>query len=522
MAAPLIAPLLVVRAAIAPWSNAVGRPPRSQPWRLFTLLMLLGSLGALVPSPSALAQFSPFDFLTPLPPDEFEPSPLELQAADPLLPAFPLTQPLTAAQIAALRPELANLDRAAVADFRAGRRVEAFSQWNRYLRLMRYVGPIDEARSLGRVGAIAWRSDEIPQARFILERLKELEAAMTGNVALLERRPALPKPDPAAVPPQDTPDQREAIAIAYGQVGQPKAALRLYDPLVAAARAGGDRGRLRTLLEAVAPLAAQSFDYERAIAAYQDLLRLEREQPSPIPPERELDPAGGGNGLTLRQPPIIPRDRLWQVTYLQHIITLAERSQKPDISLPARQDLANLYREVGAVRLLPTLQTAIAADYLKLDRPAEAESLYRRGSLLAQQLRQFDVAREAVSAIAELYRTHPAYGDRRDEVAGFYVSMLTLAREAGDGYAMMDTYDRLGEFFVERQERDRARTSFEQGLLVAQQLQHRVSHFERRLQSLDQAPAPTSPTPDGETLPAPQEDEEGSNRDRGGFELFDF
>lgn len=506
--------------AIAPPFGLMCRPPRSRHWRPLVMVVLLGSLGALVPMAPAQAQFSPFDFLRPLPPDEFEPSPLELQEADPLLPTFPLAQPLTAAQIAALRPELATLDRAAVADFRAGRRVEAFAQWNRYLRLMRYVGPIDEARSLGRVGAIAWRSDEIPQARFILERLKELEAAMTGNLALLERRPAPPKPDPAAVPPQDTPDQREAIAIAYGQVGQPKAALRLYEALVEAARAAGDRGRLRTLLEAVAPLAANSFDHERAIASYQDLLRLEREQPNPVPPEREPEATDGG--LTLRQPPIIPSDRLWQVTYLQHIIALAERSQKPDISLPARQDLATIYRDVAAVRLLPSLQTAIAADYLKLDRPTEAESLYRRGSLLAQQLRQFDVAREAVSAIAELYRTHPAYGDRRDEVAGFYVSMLTLAREAGDGYAMMDTYDRLGEFFVERQERDRARTSFEQGLLVAQQLQHRVSHFERRLRTLDQDAEPANTTPDGETLPEPQGNEEEEGRDRGGFELFDF
>jgi hypothetical protein len=187
--------------------------------------------------------------------------------------------------------------------------------------------------------------------------------------------------------------------------------------------------------------------------------------------------------------PTIPPHRQAEVRYLRELVMLFNRSRQWDNLIAVQRDLLGVYQELGIVRSIPPLMSELAAAFDRANRVEEAVFQYRETAATARRLKQLGVAREALDRLASLYASRPTFANQPDLRASLYISMLELAREAADGYGMMDTYEKLGDLLVSVNQRDRARVAYEQAVILAKQLQHRESYFTRKLQDLN-APSP--------------------------------
>lgn len=424
-----------------------------------------------------LDQLPIFDIFNRPPVDEFPPSPLELLAPDPLLPEFPMKRELSPTERDRLRLALDELNLQAAATLRAGKTLEAFALWNRELRLRRFLGVFEELPALGRVGELAWREGAVEETRIITDRLKAIQAGQTGP------KPNLPEEQPLPIPTE--PALLEALGATYYQVRAPKLALGVLEPRLQMAREANDSAAIEKMLGAIALLRTNLFDDGPATEAYRELLAIERAKIAagrwvvvPTPPGTE---------------PTIPLHRQAEVRYLKELAVLFDRSRQWDDAIATKRDLLGVYQELGIIRLIPPLMSDLAATFDRANRVDEAVFQYREAAAAARTIKQLGIVRESLDRLATLYRTRPAFADKPDLLASTYISLLELAREAADGYGMMDTYEKLGDLFVGLGQRDRARIAYEQAVILAGQLQHRQSYFTRKLQDLDRANS--QPTP---------------------------
>jgi tetratricopeptide (TPR) repeat protein len=429
-----------------------------------------------------------FPFLDFTPPDEFPPSPLELIEADPLLPEFPLERELTSAERAELAPALDDLDRQALAQFNAGNKLAAYALWNRELRLRRFLGPLAEIAALGRVGAIAWQDGETLQVQLITMRLKAIQVAES---------PPTPEPvdieNPRAVLPVP---EDEAIAAALGQaynlIRAPQPATVIYADLRSRAAARGDRPAEAAYLEILGQLHLDWLNYGEAETVYLQLLEMERQNIADgnfIAPPPFARPPAAPNA-----PNLLPEYRVREVGYLKTLVFIADQQNHPRQAITYRQDLITVYSSEGLWQPLPALQAAIAARYVALDRLDLAERTYQEAQTTATQLQQLDVLKESLLGLASLYQRQNPDGAERDRVLQTYIALLEVAQQSYDGYGMMDTYDRIGDLFVEAGDYAQAAIAYEQGAILAGQLKHRETYFARKLATLrDLGPPPLTP-----------------------------
>jgi hypothetical protein len=456
--------------AVSPWLR------RSLRWSLrlgAIALVAAGSVDRVAAQLPFLDSLPIFDIFQRPVVDEFPPSPLELLAPDPLLPEFPMKRDLSPTERDRLRLALDELNLQAAATLRAGKTLDAFAIWNRELRLRRFLGVFEELTALGRVGELAWREGGVEETRVITDRIKAIQAGQTGP------KPVLAEEQPLPIPQE--PELLEALGVAYYRVRAPKLALAVLEPRLVMAREANDGAQIERLLGGIAQLRSGMFADDAAAEAYRELLAIERTK---IAAGRwvMVPPAPGTE-------PTIPPHRQAEVRYLRELVMLFNRSRQWDNLIAVQRDLLGVYQELGIVRSIPPLMSELAAAFDRANRIEEAVFQYRETAATARRLKQLGVAREALDRLASLYASRPTFANQPDLRASLYISMLELAREAADGYGMMDTYEKLGDLLVSVNQRDRARVAYEQAVILAKQLQHRESYFTRKLQDLN-TPSP--------------------------------
>ncbi len=484
--------------------------------RLAAFLLAWGAIATVSPGAGAMDRVvgpasapawgrlpAQFPFLDFTPPDEFPPSPLELIEADPLLPEFPLERELTNAERAELAPALDDLDRQALAQFNAGNKLAAYALWNRELRLRRFLGPLAEIEALGRVGAIAWQDGETLQVQLITMRLKAIQVAESPPtpepVDLENPRAVLPVPEDEAI--------AAALGQAYNLIRAPQPATVIYEDLRSRAVARGDRPAAAAYLEIIGQLHLDWLNYAEAETVYLQLLEIERQNIADgnfvAPPPFARPPAAPN------APNLLPEYRVREVGYLKTLVFIADQQNQPRQAIAYRQELITVYSSEGLWQPLPALQAAIAARYVTLDRLDLAERTYQEAQTLATQLQQLDVLKESLLGLANLYRRQSGDGAGRDRVLQTYIALLEVAQQSYDGYGMMDTYDRIGDLFVEAGDYAQAAIAYEQGAILAGQLKHRETYFARKLATLRElrppAPIPedADPEPTSDFNPSP-------------------
>jgi len=370
-------------------------------------------------------------------PEEFKPNPLEIKKPDPLLPQLPRRGTLPPEEQSRLRTALDELNAQAAGLLKDGKADEptvekAFDIWYRELRLRRALGRVEEVRALGRVGEVAWQRNRSFDTQVIGKRLREVqteaEEKKAMNLELLQ-----------------------ALGQAYQQLRLPEPAVKVYQQILANQRQQGDTAGEEETLKMLAQLNMAWFNYPQAAAVYEELLTRARAQ----------------------------GDRVKELAYLQELVYIYNKAQQPENALKTKQQLAATIPANDP--RLPAMKIAIATDYEALNKPDEASQNYQEAYQLAWALRQWAYASEALQKLAALYRSH----NQPDFALQVYDVLLKTQQQSYNFYGLMNTYDQIGQIYLEQKKYSQALTAFQQGLQLAKSLQYQETYFSQQIERVN-------------------------------------
>jgi tetratricopeptide (TPR) repeat protein len=365
------------------------------------------------------------------------PNPLELDTtADPLLPNPPVERPLSPLERRRLREDLDQLNTQAAAELRAGNPEEAFDIWYREIRLRRVLGGrLEEVKTLGRVGEIAWSRNAKSQVQLITKRLETIQQNAEEEGEL-------------------DPELLQALGQAYRQVRVPRKALAIYDKILADARQQGDLETQAETLETIAQLHLAWFDYPQAAAIYEELLATAQAR----------------------------RDRVAEVNYLQELLNIYKQSQEPENALRIKERLVDSYLNQDNYTQIPALKIGIGADYEALNQPEQASQSYQEAYALAWSSQQLAYASDALEKLAQLYLSY----DQPDYALQVYETLIIVEQQSYNYYGLMQAYDQMGQIYLAQNNYAQALDAFQNGLELAQSLQYRETHFARQIEKVNQ------------------------------------
>lgn len=373
-------------------------------------------------------------------PPPLPPNPLEVTIPDPLLPNPPKkNQSLSAEQRQELAAALEELNAEATAQLAAGNTKEAFNIWYRELRLRRYLGPLEEVRALTRVGTIAWEREQITQVQIIDQRLKVIYqeycmAPQQCELALLQ-----------------------SLGTGFEVVRSRDLGIKVYQQILADARTREDFTAQEAALTTLGRLSLEKLDYPNAALAYEELLTFA---------ERRGD-----------------RER--EIAYVRDLAFIYTQARQLKSAIRMRQRLVTYYINLQDLIQVPELKVAIANDYQTLNELEPAIQNYEEAYQLAWTLQQFSVAREALEKLAKIYQSI----DKLDAALQVYEALLIVDRRGYNLYGIMNSYDKIGEIHLQRQAYPEALIAFQNGLEIAQQVQHQEAYFTNKIDRIIQKSA---------------------------------
>ena len=365
------------------------------------------------------------------------PNPLELDTTgDPLLPNPPVERPLSPLERRRLREDLNQLNNQAAAELRAGNLEAAFDIWYREIRLRRVLGGrLEEVKTLGRVGEIAWSRNAKSQVQLITKRLETIQQNAEEEGEL-------------------DPELLGALGQAYRQVRVPRNALAIYEQILADARQQGDLETQAETLETIAQLHLAWFDYPQAAAIYEELLAIAQAR----------------------------RDRVAEINYLQELLNIYKQSQKPENALRIKERLVESYLNQENYTQIPALKIGIGADYEALNQPEQASQSYQEAYALAWSSQQFAYASDALEKLAQLYLSY----DQPDYALQVYETLIIVEQQSYNYYGLMQAYDQMGQIYLTQNKYAQALDAFQKGLELARSLQYRETHFARQIEKVNQ------------------------------------
>jgi len=354
--------------------------------------------------------------------------PLEITAPDPLLPAE--ARELTNQERRQLAPAIAQIEQQANVLLLAGDLENAALAWNRSLRLSRSLGTIPEIQALGRVGEIAWNQNITKQVNIISDRLQAIQRTQP--------------PAPATL---------QALGAAYQQLRSPTLAIPIYRQIIAQAKEKQDINALENNLRILGQLHMDWFDYPQAALTYQELFSL---------------------SLKIN-------DLANQVNYLEELAYIYDQLKDQEKSIAIKQELVVYYQAKPELQLkIPSLLTAIAASYTILRNPQAARDNYQRAYELAIAIKQFAAARNALQGLALLYQTY----NQPNIALQIYQILIQVNQQSYDYYYTMNTYDRMGQIYLQQRDYSQALNVFNEGLKIARSLHHQEPYFSAQVERI--------------------------------------
>jgi tetratricopeptide (TPR) repeat protein len=370
-------------------------------------------------------------------PDPLFTNPLELQTPDPLLPAPPVSRPLSPLERRDLREALDRLRLEGEASYRVGNVDQAFQVWLRELRLRRVLGLSEEVPALGRVGAVAWQESRATETRVITQRLQTIQTELQQTS------------------PIDY-DLLLSIAQSYQQLRAYDPAVTLYQQLLAQTRQQQNQPRQQEILTALGQLQLTRFRYPEAATVFQELLERARSQNNPLA----------------------------EAQALQNLAYTYQQAKQPQQAIAPLEQLVRLYQQQQQLPLIPTLQVALGDSYFATQRITPAAQNYQAAYTLARSQQQFGIAADALNKLAVLYQSI----NRPDDALTVYQILIDVGQQTYDRLGIMETLDQIGKIERSRGNRAGAISAFQQGLQLAQQLSYanRVEYFNTQIQQLAQ------------------------------------
>jgi tetratricopeptide (TPR) repeat protein len=361
-------------------------------------------------------------------PEEFKVNPLEITKPDPLLPRLPKRGTLSPEEQSRLQASIDELDAQAAALYQEKKADEAFEVWYRGLRLRRALGRVEEVQALGRVGEMAWQNTRKFDTQVITRRLQEIQKEAEDQKAL-------------------NLELLRTLGQAYQQVRFPEPAVKVYQQILTQERQQGDTQAQETTLKTLAQLNMDWFNYPQAAAIYEELLTQAQSR----------------------------GDRVNELVYLEQLVYVYNKAQQPENAIRMKQKLAATYPPTDP--RVPALKIAIATDYEALNQPDPASQNYQDAYKLAWALRQWAYASEALQKLAALYHSH----NQSDSALQVYDVLLKTQQQSYNFYGLMNTYDKMGQIYLEQKKYSQALDVFQKGMQLAKSLQYQENYFAEQL-----------------------------------------
>jgi tetratricopeptide (TPR) repeat protein len=373
-------------------------------------------------------------------------NPLETPVQSPLLPAG--DRPLTPVEQLRLREYLDKRDAEARAKYDAGLYEEAFPIWYEEIKLRRSLGVVEEVNTLGKVGLAAWNRDRGEEVKIIIGRLKTIQQTAETNQTM-------------------NGELLESLGKAYEQVRAFDNAIAIYTKILANARKANDSIAIEATLNKLGELHLARFDYTKAAPIYEELLTMAKAR----------------------------NDSLQKGIYLQKLAEIYRESLQPANAIRIKEEIAEGYLKNQQIQLIPDLKILIGLDYQALKDPNKASQNFQEAYSLAFALQQYGTAGEALSKLADLYKS---YG-QTDYALQIYQESIKVHEIGYNYYGLMVTYDQIGKIYLEKKEFDRAINAFRKGEELARAIRYREDYFQNQIARVNEEknkpPTLVNPTP---------------------------
>jgi tetratricopeptide (TPR) repeat protein len=285
------------------------------------------------------------------------------------------------------------------------------------------------------VGEIAWQDTQKVEAQLITKRLQaiqqEAQSKTPIDLTLLQ-----------------------ALGKAYQQVRVPEPALTVYQQILADARMRQDTPTQQATLKTIGELEMAWFDYPKAAAIYEELLTLAQAQ----------------------------GDAFNQLTYIQQLAYIYDKAKQPENALRIKQQLAQSYLNNNNVAELSALKIAIASDYEALKQPNQASLNYQQAYELARSVQQFTYASQALEKLGALYDAY----NQPNTALQVYQLLVQVDQQSYNFYGLMNTYDHMGQIYLQQKNYPQALAAFQQGLVLAKSLQYQEPYFTTQIERVNQ------------------------------------
>lgn len=359
-------------------------------------------------------------------------NPLEITEVDPLLPTGGESRELTDQERRQLTNRLGRLDQQAQVFLQAGDLENTILVWNRLLRLSRSLGTIPEIQALGRIGDIAWNQNITKQVNTISDRLQVIQRSQQEKIDI----PTL-----------------QALGTAYQQMRSPNLAIPIYRQLLAQAKEKQDINATETNLRILGQLHMDWFDYPQAVLTYQELFDFS----------------------------VKINDIANQVSYLEELAYIYDQLKDQEKSIAIKQKLINYYQAKPELQVkIPNLLTNIGSSYTILGNPQAARDNYQRAYEIAIATKQFAAARDALQGLALLYRTY----NQPNTALQIYQILIQVNQQSYDYYDSMNTYDQMGQIYLQQKDYAQALNVFSEGLKIARSLQYQELYFSAQVERM--------------------------------------
>jgi len=349
---------------------------------------------------------------------------------DPLLPPF-LNGELTPFRQRMLRESLDQLNKQAETLLKNKQPDQAFALWYREIKLRHYLGTKEEIQSLGRVGKIAWDNNRSQDIKIIISKLQEVQENLGTQKQL-------------------TPENLTLLLQAYQNVHSLDDLLVIQQMRLKLVEKNSPAEE--EILEGIGEVYLAKFDYTQAAQIYESLVQNVESR----------------------------SETLKESEYLAKLADIYEQNNQPQNAIINKEKLINTYTTNKQYDLLVNLLISIGHDYEELKNYPKASENYQNAFKLAWSLEYLGSSEEALTDLANLYSKNQQF----DYALTTYNSLIAVQKKSYNYYGLMQTYNKIGDIYVNNKQYTIALNYFQEGLKLAQTLKYQVDFFEDKIKKV--------------------------------------
>ena len=368
------------------------------------------------------------------------PRSLDKPKADPLLPSLTLNRPLSPLERRLIEETIVQLNQEAQQLLETSQTDQAFDLWFRILNLQRRLGRSQEITGLGSIGEQAWKAGRRIELEAITDRLHRLETELRKS------------------PQQTLSSDGKALGLAYQQVRDLNAAQTFYQFQLQLAQQQQDSTAMAEILTELIAVQWGSLNYALATDYTQQKLTL------------------------LRSGPVTLKSLQEERSLLNSLAFLAQQIGDYPTQISALEETIALTLDLGLVEEVPTLWADLGNAYRANNQFNLAVQSYYQGYGFAQENQQYEAAQRILTSLGQLQE---AEGQLQDAIQT-YELLRQVHRYSSNLLGLLDSYDRLGQLYLQIQRPEQAQEQFEQGLTLARRLKYRELEFEVNLQQFEE------------------------------------